>query len=399
MHSLATLCLLFLQTPAPLSPPSTQVPAVPAPAANAAPSEPGSEPQSATAPLEPWPGTVAEGFAAIRKHAEEGQFESARLIADRLLAPSEFSRRRSDLEARGGFWQRASRAAQPSLAWLGLDGLGADARAEVWFARGVVDSLAKQRPEAENDFQAARAVANDRGLRHDAIYDLGHLALEEGEEIRATIPEISGKPAAMPPPVPPVPQSPGGAPVEPPDPLQTARAAYLKAREHFVERLKSDWRDEDTRANVELCSRRLDELDRIEKKREEEKKKQEDQKKKEQDQNQDKKDEQQKKQDGEKDPKSKDEKGDSKDEPKPQDPKPEDADKDKKPEEQKPDDKKEPEKPDEKKDAGKPDPKDAQMSREEMTQLLDRLQQLEEEAKKIQAQLRAARRGKVKKDW
>jgi flagellar motility protein MotE (MotC chaperone) len=34
-----------------------------------------------------------------------------------------------------------------------------------------------------------------------------------------------------------------------------------------------------------------------------------------------------------------------------------------------------------------------------MTQLLDRLKQLEEEHKKIQAQLKAARRGKVKKDW
>ena len=39
------------------------------------------------------------------------------------------------------------------------------------------------------------------------------------------------------------------------------------------------------------------------------------------------------------------------------------------------------------------------MSPAEITQLLDRLQRLEEEWKKMQAQIKAARRAKVKRDW
>jgi hypothetical protein len=389
---LIPLCALLAQTPSPRpSPAPASTPATP----------PAAEAPAAPAPqVEPWPGTFAEGFAAIRKHAGDNQFESARLIADRLLAPNGFLRWKNELAAQGGFRSHLVGALQPTIDWLALDGLDADARAEVWFARGVVDTLAKMRPEAEADFEAARAGANDRALRHDAIYDLGSLSLSEGEEIRATIPEISGKPPAPPPPVPPPAAAGAGAPATPPDPIQLARAAYLKARGHFVERLRSDWRDDDTQANVELCLKRLRELDEIEKKREEEKKKQEEQQKKDQndkDQQQDK-DKDKDKQD-QKDPNQKSDKNDSKDDPKPKDQKPEDEQKPKPPDEKKPEDKPDQKKPDEKKDAPPEDQKEAQMSREEMTQLLDRLQQLEDEAKKIQAQLKAARRGKVKKDW
>lgn len=384
------------QTPIPSATPTPGAPA--AIEANATPADESSTPIETPAPLETWPGTVAEAFAAIEKHAYEKQFESARLIADRLLAPNAFLRWKSEQEAQGGWRKGFVRAAQPTIDWLALDGLDSDAHGEVWFARGVVDSLAQLRPDAENDFQAARAASSDRTLQNDAIYDIGVLALEEGEEIRATLPEISGKPPTAQLPVPP---APGAATAQqaPPDPLQLARAAYSKAREHFVERLKSDWRDDDTRANVELCLKRLKELDLIEKKREEEKQKQEEQQKKDQDQKQDQKDKDQQKPDdqkSEKDPSKKDDKGDSKDDPKPQEPQPEDP---QKPDEKPADEKKDPAEANPKKDAPPVDPKDAQMSHEEMTQLLDRLKQLEDDAKKIQAQLKAARRGKVKKDW
>ena len=59
-----------------------------------------------------------------------------------------------------------------------------------------------------------------------------------------------------------------------PDPLQTARAAYLAAKEPLIERLRADWRDEDTRANLELIQRRLAELDEIERRREEQRQEQ-----------------------------------------------------------------------------------------------------------------------------
>lgn len=374
MRSLMPLMLCALQAPAPAPAPEPDV---------AAP---------AKVVVEPWPGTVEAGFAAMRQHAADLQFESARTIADRLLAPNGFLRWKDEFRSRGGWRERFVRNAAPAFDWLGLDGLDANARAEVRFARGVVDSLEKLRPEARADFEAARAGASDRGLRHDAIYDLGVLALEEGEEIRSTLPEITGKPPAPPPPIPPANPTSGQKP--PPDPIQLARAAYMQAREHFVERLKSDWNDGDTQANVELCLKRLRQLDEIEKKREEEKKKQDEQKQKDQDQKQDPKDKQ-----DQKNSDQKSDKNDSKEDPKPNDQKPEDQQEPKKPEEKKPDEKQDPKQEGEKKDVPPPDPKEAQMSREEMTQLLDRLKQLEDESKKIQAQLKAARRGKVKKDW
>jgi hypothetical protein len=39
------------------------------------------------------------------------------------------------------------------------------------------------------------------------------------------------------------------------------------------------------------------------------------------------------------------------------------------------------------------------MSKEEMTQILDKLKQLEEQAKRLQEQLKQSRRVRVKKDW
>lgn len=364
----------------------------PVPAAPAAPFA--AAPQDApAAPQEPWHGTLAQGFDEIRSLAARGQFESARKLCDALLLPTPFLRAKEEFHERGG-WRRALvRASDPALDWLGWNGPSAATRAEIVYSRGVVGLLARERAGAEDDFHRARGAAGSRALADDALYDVGWLAFDAGEEARAQLPEISGKPAA---PAPPVAAPPGGQ--APPDPLQVARAAYVRARGVFVERLKSDWRDADTQANVELCLRRLRELDAIEKKREEEKQKQEQQQK--QDPNQQKQDPQQKSDpDKSKDPKDSPPEGqDPKKDPKdqPQDPKPEDPSK--KPPAPEP-------KPDESKPADEPktpkptEAKEGQMSREEITQLLDRLQRLEEESRRIQAAMKAARRGKVKKDW
>lgn len=386
---LAPALLALAQSPAQSPAPAPGVATPPPPLGPSATDE-----APAAPPLAPWEGSVAEGFARLRAEAEAGRHESARTIADRLLAPNAFLRWKTRFTSTPGWKARALAAVEPAIDWLRLDGLDDNTRAEVWYARGVASSLALARSDAQSDFEHARAQALDRGLRHDAMYDLGVLALEAGEEARATIPEISRKPPAPPP------SAPVAGAAEPPDPLQVARTAYLEARDRFVERLRSDWHDLDTQKNVELCLRRLRELDEIERQREEEKQKQ----KQEQEQNQDEKQKQDQKPDQQKQDKQDKQDGDPQQDPnqaKPEEGKPEDEKPEPKPEDKQP----EPEKKDDaaqdadKKPAPKPDSAEAQMSREEMTQLLDRLQQLEEEAKKIQAQLRAARRGKVKKDW
>jgi hypothetical protein len=254
-------------------------------------------------------------------------------------------------------------------------------------------------------------MTSDASLQRDTIYDLGSLALQAGEAARAQLPEVSGKPPApalAQPPGSSTPSAPSGAPGAPggaqaPDPLQIAREAYLQARDRFVERLRDQWQDADCQANVELCLKRLRELDDIEKKRREEEQKKKDEQKKKKDQqkkDQDKKDKQDNKDQKDKSDDQKDQSG--KDDPKKDSEKPKDEDK-KKPEDKKPDppkDEKDKEADkDKKKDAQPTEKQDEQMSQQEMTQLLDRLQRIEDEHKKIEAQLRAMRRAKVKKDW
>ncbi len=209
------------------------------------------------------------------------------------------------------------------------------------------------------------------------MYNLGSLALEQGEEWYQKLPEISAKPG------PAQGQAPG------PEPLGEARKSYLAARERFVERLRAQWNDADTRADVELVQRRLKRLDEIEKQRKQEQQKQQNK----QDSKNDK--QQQDKQDPDKpkdDPKDKD-KQDPQQQPEPQD---QDKQDPQKPEPQKPEDQTKPgEEP-------KPQPKDEQqkqLSKEELTRLLDKLQQLEEQAAKLRAQIHKARRVAVKKDW
>jgi hypothetical protein len=382
-----TLLPILLALVIPQSPTAPAQSAPPVPTAVDVPSEAASD-------VAPWKGSFEEGFSALRAHAEKREFDEAISIANGLLAPHSILRWKLDLAAKGGWRETLCDAIDPLLDFAGWNGLEPRVRAEVWFAKGVIQTLAKDAGAAEDAFEKARELAGPGELRNDAMYDLGCLALALGEEQRAKLPEISGQPAQ--PAMPPIPTTPGAAaPPKEPDPLELARAAYLHARERFVERLKSDWNDADTRANVELVMKRLKELDEIEKKREEQKK---------QDENKDKQDKDQQKQDqDQKDKQDKDNKEKPKDDKKPEDQK----EPDKKPGEDKKDEQKPPEqpKPEEKKDdAKKPeppkvDPKEQQMSKEEMTQILDKLKQLEEQATRLQEQLKQSRRVRVKKDW
>ena len=356
-------------------------------------------------------GSFEQGFAEIRTHAEKGEFDPAIGTADALLAPNAFLRWRDARRARGGWRAWVCDKFDPLLDTAGWNGLPPEARAELWYAKGVVSELAQKpagadtaqlRAAAEESYSRALGLAGSLDVGLDALYDLGTLALRTGEEERAKLPEISGQPAQV---APPAASAPPAGDEKAPDPLELARAAYMKARAHYVDRLKTGARDPDTQANTELVMKRLRELDEIQKKREEQKKQDKDKDKKDQDkkdkQKQDEKDKQDKdKQDksDKQDPKDKSDKQEP-----PKDPQADENEKkdEKKPEDAKPDDKK----PDDK-DKPKPqpqpdpnDPKQQQMSKEQMTQILDRLQQLEDQSKRIQEQLRAARRAKVKKDW
>jgi hypothetical protein len=380
----------------------------------AAPMQQAPPPASAPAPeVTAYSGSLAQGLAEIEALAQKDKTDDALHVADELLAPNSFLRWKAHASEQGGWRQALVAAADPLLDRFGWNGAEPAQRAAVHYARGVVLSRAGRRAESESAFETARSLAGPGDLRLDAIYNLGTSRFMEGEAQRAQIPEISGKPATAPTPAAPgapgAPGSPGAAPAAPqaPDPLDLARAAYLGASDHFSERLQSDWRDADTRANIELVAKRLKELDAIQKKREEEKQKQEQQKKQDakdkdkqskDDKSNDSKDKDQKKQD------AKDKPDQDKEQP---DEKKNDAQDQKKPDEKKLDDKQQPQdqknaendKDKSEQDAQAGDEKEQKLTKEEVIRLFDRLNQIEEKARQMQAQIRRARNAKVKKDW
>ena len=333
--------------------------------------------------------TLAGGLAEMKQLSGAGKPDDALAAADKILAPGKFAKWREEATARPGWKRTLVEAADPLFAAVGLSDLSPAERAAVHYARGVVLANAEKRGEAGEAFEKARALAGPGDLRLDATYDLAWTALEEGEIQRKQIPELGGTPpAAAMPPTPGGPQASGAAPPAP-DALQLAKAAYLLARDRFVERLKADAGDPDSRANVELAQKRLRELAEIEKKREEEKKKQQDQQKKDQDQkdkdknDQDSKDKQdQKNQDDAKDPKKDDKSEDQK-----------------KKDEQQQKDEQQKQDQDKKKDAKPDSSKEQQLTKEEVMRLLDTLKDREEEGKRLLEMRKRANRARVKKDW
>lgn len=251
------------------------------------------------------------------------------------------------------------------------------------FRKGLELARTEQREQGAREFEFVRSNGTGE-LRRAAIYNLGTLSLQEAESWRAKLPEVQKNAGAGALPLPPV-----QGDAKEPDALTEARKHYMEARKATVERLRIDWRDADTRANAELITKRLAELDRIEKERAQKQQEQQKQDQQKQDEQKEDQKQDQQKQD-QQDPK------DKPDQPKPDEQKPEDQ----KPEDQKQDEQKPEEKqPDKPKDQPKPGQTEQALSKEEMVQLLDRLQKIEEQAEKLKAQMRESRRTAVKKDW
>ncbi len=322
----------------------------------------------------------------------------------------------------------AEEAARTLLAQAEQAGLSEGERARAHFALGVIAATralaSEERAEVEAAretaraaLSAARALAGPGALRDDAIFDLGALDLFQAEAVRATIPELGGQPAGGALSVPPPPAgAPGAAPAEPPDPLQEARGLYRAARGWFLERLRLEWSDEDTRANLELIQRRLRELDEIEKKREEQKQEQQqdpDQQSDEQGDEQDPKDQQDPKdeKDQQKDDQEKQQDEQPKDGEDEQEPKPEESEQPKDGEQPPPEPGEEqqpepaPSEPEPGQEEGQPAPSEPKetaervLTREEVMQLLDKLGQLEKQQKALEGALRARQQKKTRRDW
>lgn len=330
----------------------------------------------------------------------------------------------------------AEAAARSILAQADQLGLTELERARAHYALGVISAVraAASKPGAEDEqpaqcwqisaeaFAAARALAGPGELRLDATYDLGCLALLQAEDARARIPEVSGA-ASSAPPLSGQPGSgqagapPGAAPAPETDPLEEARALYLEGKTWFLERLRADWRDPDTRANLEWIQRRLHELEEIEKQRQQEEQ-QGDRDQEQQQGEQQPGDPQEEQQEGEPEEQedregepgqeeqepggSQDPGEDEKQEEPPADqPPPPGESQQEQPrtgeepaggEEQTPAQAAEPQE-------GEPAPSERVLTREEVLRLLDKLAELEEQGKKLEALLRAKRRTPTERDW
>lgn len=317
-----------------------------------------------------------------------------------------------DVQVAEAHFARAWLLAQPSFREAFeamLASADEEKRAELEKARAALVPL--------GDFLGARALAGPGDLRRRAVYDLGWCHLADGEEWRAQIPEISGaqgQGGAIPG-MPPGMTGPGAGAAsgadgeEPPDPLEEARKAYGEARGWFVERLRDDWRDEDTRANLELIVRRLRELDEIEKQREEQQSQEQDdsQESSDQDGEPQENEEDQESQDGEEqeesnqegDPENQepsDSQGDQEEQQDPSDPgEGEEEHEQPQPEEGQEGDEQEAPRPHE----GNPENAERHLTREEVMRLLDKLSEMEEEYRAFQEAMRAARRIPVERDW
>jgi hypothetical protein len=166
----------------------------------------------------------------------------------------------------GKLGARASAWARGVLPALGFELRTSDQQALVHYALGCLQSEQGMREEAQASFETTTFMTPGPA-RLDATYNLGCLDLQAGEILFDKIPEVHGRTRSA--------MSPGFMPgqkglnpdEEEPDYLKLARASYTAALEDFTERLKLDWRDADTRANVEWIMGRMDELDRIEEER------------------------------------------------------------------------------------------------------------------------------------
>jgi hypothetical protein len=283
-------------------------------------------------------------------------------------------------------------------------------RAEVHFAVGLVQAYRESERaapaseggllQAAGAFDSARALAGPGRLRLDATYDLAGSVLLHAERWRSEIPEVA-QAAGTPPPPPPPPPPAGATGTEegPPDPLVEARAAYLEARARLIERLRADWRDADTRANLELVQRRLAELDELERQREEQQEEGsgEDQSEGEEGDEGEEDSDEPSDSEGEEEPSEEESEGDQGDEDAPEDdpqnqPQPED-------EPPAPETTEAPRPEEGEARSGKEQPAERLLTREEVMRLLDKLSELEQEGEALRAAMSRARRIPVERDW
>ncbi len=176
----------------------------------------------------PFAGTPRQGLVEIRRLAGEGRGAEAAALAGVL----------------------AERVAEDERM-----------QAELCYAGGVASSIAELPYLAAEDFRSAGALAGPGELRLHALYNEAVQRIVEGEELRAAITEVeaAGDDAL----------SIGQAKVlgDDQDTLPAAREKYLEAKARLLDGIRLDWRDTDLRGNLEFVERRLDELAKIEENR------------------------------------------------------------------------------------------------------------------------------------
>ena len=319
-------------------------------------------PPAAAAQALPYAGSLRAGRVELAQLSKRGEHELARELASALLAKPDFD-------------------AQPELE-----------RAELLYAVGLARGRARELPEAVEILHRATGLAGSSELGRAAAYNAATFLLQGAESLRARVPEIREK-LGLPPLDPePAAGAQGSSGAQAPDPLAVAREAYLFAHRELATALRSERLAEDVRANLELCVRRLRELDAIERQREEEQQQQQDQDQQDQ---QDKQQGENQQQDPNQEPQSKD------DERQEEDSQDQDAN-EQQGESQEGQPEQEP-KESEERDSKEAEPQPAQderpLSPEEMQRLLQQLQQIDEKAKAVEALLRERRRQPVKRDW
>ncbi|MAF65928.1 MAG: hypothetical protein CMJ84_09775 [Planctomycetes bacterium] len=327
---------------------------------------------------------LAEGLARIERWTEAGEFEKATALADELLSPTAFERWRTSLEEQGSrVLAPAVDFCAPVLEQLGLCALPEPVRGELFFARGLVRLEAQDAGGAQRGFGLARSLGGRGSLRLAATYDLGVTAFLQGEQWRARILE---QPAARPGLIGEPPPVDG----EQPDLLAEAREAYLRARGHLVERLRADWRDADTRANVELVQRRLRWLEEQQRRREEQQQQQQDSEEDSEEESEGEEQEgepseggEQQAENGEGDEDSRGETGQEGEEHPEEEPSAEEDE----------------ETEGDGEEAGSADPQEIYLTREEGQRMLDKLAEHEEQGEEVKARLYQNRRQRVERDW
>jgi hypothetical protein len=346
---------------------------------------------------------LPDGLAKIEELTLQEDYEGAKQAGIALLAMRSFDAWRGALDlADDSWWNPVIDKVEPLAEYFKLS-FSRTEKAHLQYTLGVVALAEEDAKTAKRKFETTTAKAGPGTLRAAASYNISTLALFSGEAWRAQMPEFGGQPPAPGPVAPPAPGAPPADPKEPPDPLEEARAAYLAAKAGYIQRLRLDWNDADTRANMELVMRRLRELDEIERQREEEEQEEqndenEDEESEDSESEKDDKEKQDPSEDqSESDPSDDQENSDQDEEQQPENPEPEepseeDQEQDPSEEEQEGEDQQEAEE----------QPSEPQqevfLTKEEVQRLLDRLKEHEEQGQELRERKRRAKRPTAR-DW